>query len=114
MNKDLKEKFVIRLEFLINRNKISKAWFCDFLGISRQTFCNWKKQKSLPSAETLLKIANYFKVDPNWLVFGSTKIPDNNFDIANNSILSKYSHISKKGKKIVNELIDYIFDKENS
>lgn len=49
---------------------------CDEIGISLQAITNWKKQNSLPIADTAIKIANYFKVDPNWLVFGSIELPD--------------------------------------
>lgn len=62
--------FVARIDALLSkRGEVRKA-LCDSVGITEQAVCNWKKQNSVPSAETLVKISDYFVVDPHWLLYG--------------------------------------------
>ena len=68
--------FLGNVELLVKERNISKQAFCDALGFSRSSFVNWKKQSSIPNAETVIKIADYFNVDPKWLVTGSINMPE--------------------------------------
>lgn len=56
------------VEQLAKERNLSKQKFCDEVGISRSSFVNWTKQTSLPSADVIIKIANYCKIDPSWLL----------------------------------------------
>ena len=68
--------FLSNVELLVKERNISKQAFCDALEFSRSSFVNWKKQSSIPNAETVIKIADYFNVDPKWLVTGSINMPE--------------------------------------
>lgn len=56
---------------LLNKNNISGKQLCRELGISNSSFTDWKKGKGRPSLETVSKIADYFNVSIDQLVYGS-------------------------------------------
>lgn len=64
------DEFLSLLDKLLEERNISKNHLCITLDIATSTFTNWKNNNSLPSSDTLLKLANFFKVDPYYLVFG--------------------------------------------
>lgn len=64
------DAFLSLLDKLLEERNISKNHLCITLDIATSTFTNWKNNNSLPSSDTLLKLANFFKVDPYYLVFG--------------------------------------------
>lgn len=74
---DAIDLFLSNVESLVREHNLSKQAFCDELGFSRSSFINWKKQSSIPNGETVIKIADYFKVDPKWLITGTINLPDN-------------------------------------
>ena len=74
---DAIDLFLSNVESLVREHNLSKQAFCDELGFSRSSFINWKKQSSIPNGETVIKIADYFKVDPKWLVTGTIDLPEN-------------------------------------
>ncbi len=67
--------FLCNVELLVKERNISKQAFCDELGFSRSSFVNWKKQSSIPNADTVIKIADFFKVEPIWLITGNIAMP---------------------------------------
>lgn len=69
--------FLTNVESLVKEHGISKQAFCDELSFSRSSFINWKKQLSIPNGETVIKIADFFKVDPKWLLTGEISLPEN-------------------------------------
>lgn len=74
---DAIDLFLSNVESLVREHNLSKQAFCDELGFSRSSFINWKKQSSIPNGETVIKIADYFKVDPKWLITGTIDLPEN-------------------------------------
>ncbi len=59
-------------------HNIPKQNFCDFLELSRSSFVNWNKQKSIPNAETVIKIANFLKVSAEDLLYKSNLFIEKN------------------------------------
>ena len=70
--------FLLNVETLVKEKNITKQAFCDELGFSRSSFVNWKNQSSIPNGDTVIKIADYFKVDPKWLLTGTIDLPEDN------------------------------------
>ncbi|MCR4626361.1 MAG: helix-turn-helix domain-containing protein, partial [Treponema sp.] len=68
--------FLLNVESLVTERNITKQAFCDELGFSRSSFVNWKKQSSIPNGDTVIKIADFFKVDPKWLLTGEIDLPE--------------------------------------
>ena len=77
MRNNIINLFLSNVETLVDERDMSKQAFCDTLGFSRSSFINWKKQNSLPNADTVIKIANFFNVDPKWLITGNIDLPEN-------------------------------------
>ena len=71
------ERLVNQIDGLIYERNEKRQDLCDSIGITLQAITNWKKQNSLPTAETVIKIADYFKVDPKWLITGTIDLPEN-------------------------------------
>lgn len=60
-----------RIIFLIKNRNIKRDVFYLETGLSRQTIAKWKKG-SLPSADTVIVLSEYFIVSPYWLLTGKT------------------------------------------
>lgn len=52
---------------LLNENGCKSADVAKATGIHPSTFSDWKKGKSFPKYDKILKIANFFGVEPDWL-----------------------------------------------
>lgn len=65
--------FLERTLELIERDKISKNKLLMDLGLGKNSFVNWSERGTVPSAETIEKIADYFGVTTDYLL-GRTDI----------------------------------------
>ena len=66
--------FLDRTLYLIKKKGITKNKLLTDLGLSKNSFIKWGKRGSIPSSETLLKIAKYFDVSTDYLL-GNTDDP---------------------------------------
>jgi len=73
----LKSIFSERVKSLRTAKKISLSEFGEVFGISKQSAQRWETGVNIPSAENLVKIANYFDVSLDYLV-GRTDKPEVN------------------------------------
>ena len=60
--------FVDRIEKLLIDTGISKKTMLNDLSLGINTFSNWKNRGTIPSGETLQKIADYFNVSVDYLL----------------------------------------------
>lgn len=65
--------FLDRVDELIKKNKTTKKELANFAGFSTQSFYDWEKRNTIPSAETVCKIAEYLGTSVEYLVNGSEK-----------------------------------------
>lgn len=73
------EIFIQNVETLVRERNTSKQSFCDSLGITRSSFINWTKQTGVPGADIVIRIANFFGVDPSWLI-GNDIVNSNDYE----------------------------------
>lgn len=59
-----------RIETLLKERGVKQRELSQKIGVSSPAISSLKKTDGMPSADTALKIACYFGVDPMWLVFG--------------------------------------------
>ena len=52
------------------KNKMTQEELAEALFVTRQTISNYETGKSNPDIETILKIAEVFKVDANTVIYG--------------------------------------------
>ena len=67
--------FSERLEFLLEKKGVSKVEVALIAGISTQTFYDWKKKNTVPSADTAVKIAQYLETSVEYLITGKEESP---------------------------------------
>lgn len=86
-------------------------------GISRSTLSDWKNGKSMPKADKLQKIADYFGVSLEYLMTGREKkfsdesahlVAKIRNDTRLSEALSKYFELPDAKKKHVIELINFL------
>lgn len=77
---DYNSIFSSRLRSLIEENHISKQKLADEIGVSRQAISQYCDGSTVPNADKLLKIAEYFNVSLDFLV-GKTEAKTDNKDV---------------------------------
>ena len=65
--------FSDRIEILMAEKKVSKVELAKYANITTQTFYDWKKKGSVPSADVAVKIAEYLNTSVEFLVTGTEK-----------------------------------------
>ncbi len=65
---------MLRLQTLREQRNMTKSAMARELGFSRQVYGNYENGLRMPDAETLTRIANYFKVSVDYLL-GNTNEP---------------------------------------
>lgn len=64
-----------RIDSLLEEWNIMQKELCESINISSAAISSLRKSKGMPAADTALKIAGFFNVSPDWLVFGEIKFP---------------------------------------
>lgn len=98
-------------------------------GISNMTLSDWKRGKSTPKYEYMKKIADFLQVSVEYLTTGKEPQLDYLYTDENADFLvevtkmakdqefvermMKYMSLMKENKKSVDDMIDYMYDKEN-
>lgn len=60
--------FLYNVTQLIKQAGISKNKLLTDLGLNKNSFVNWEKRDTVPSGDTLTKIAEYFNVSTDYLL----------------------------------------------
>ncbi len=69
--------FLERITLLMEQKGVNKSTLCSQLKINQNSFVNWTNRGTLPSGETLIKLAEYFGVSIDYLVGYSSKNEEN-------------------------------------
>ena len=72
-NKDMEELFFSRIEELLKEKKKTQKDMVVHIGVSAQSFTNWKARNSIPSADIAVKIAQFLNTSVEYLVTGEEK-----------------------------------------
>lgn len=97
--------FSVRLKELREAYKLNQTELGEILGVTNQTVSNWENGNIAPSIEMVEKIANYFKVSVDYLLFrtDSLTIKVNNLTLEQiahvQSIVNDIEELNKKIKK---------------
>lgn len=109
-----------RILELMKINKITAKELTDKLEIANSAITDWKKGKSKPSTEAVIKISKYFNVTADWLLTGEgemykskvdikPKVYDNEeLNIDEELILETYKNSDRQTKK---EILTFIASK---
>lgn len=116
---------------LLKEKGVRTSDVCKATGIVASTFSDWKKGKSTPKQEKLMKIADYFGVSLEYLMTGKDSqieylYSDANVEllieitksIKNDSEFAKriahYMSLLSENRKTVDDMIDLMYSKEHS
>ena len=91
---------------LIEKEGITKNKLVLDLGISRNSFNDWERRGTIPSGETLVKIADYFDVSVDYLL-GRKKPTGNELNFECMELVDLYGKLNENGK---NKAVEYIKD----
>lgn len=97
--------FSVRLKELREAYKLNQTELGEILGVTNQTVSNWENGNIAPSIEMVEKIANYFKVSVDYLLFrmDSLTIKVNNLTLEQiahvQSIVNDIEELNRKIKK---------------
>lgn len=101
--------FISRIELLLAEKGIQKKTFLAELGLSKNSFVNWRDRGNVPSGATLQKIADYFGVSVDYLL-GKTESAESaaDADIEKNTVrfIGRDGKVLKK--RLTPELIAYL------
>ncbi len=98
--------FLERLYLLMKDRDIKKNALCKTLEINGNSFVNWENRGTLPSAEILIKLANYFGVTSDYLL-GLDDVPNRNIQLSEDKwrLLKMYDLLTDMEKgEILGEL----------
>lgn len=65
------QPFPRRMRLLIDETRVSQQDIADYVGVSRQAVSQWKDGKTIPDMYNFKRIAEFFKVPPEYL-YGET------------------------------------------
>lgn len=71
---DLLQQSTERFRSLLKKNNISSDSLCDELGFPKGSLFDWDAGLSQPDSDMLLKIAEYFGVTTDWLLYGTSNV----------------------------------------
>lgn len=102
-----------KLSFLRNKTGCSQERLADELGISRQTVSKWELGLSIPDAENIVALSNFFKVSTDFLLKDYTPVNDEkNLDRIVIEFVNSAADLDKISKELVDIARDGIVDEE--
>lgn len=105
--------FVENIEKFCAARGITKADMLRDLDMPSSTTANWKNRNNMPSAETIYKVAQYFGVPMEYIMFGEGNPMDDDIVAA----AAKLKTLTREQREPVIEMIfnqvDYWHDKFN-
>lgn len=97
--------FIEILKKLMHDKGISNNKLLTDLGLNKSSILNWEKRGTIPSGETLQKIADYFNVSVDYLL--------GNTDKKEKSPAAEYDSEADRAEAELNEYLEFLRTDEN-
>jgi len=68
--------FAIRIKNLRQSRELSQVQLAGKLGVKKQSISNWENDNIMPSIEMLIRIADFFHVSTDYLLWRELQKPD--------------------------------------
>ena len=107
-----KQAILDRIIGLIEEHGLKPTPFGISIGLSNSAFTDWRKGKSFPKLETIIKISNYFCVSIDYIIYGETKSVSSSPQ--ERSLLQKFKTLSPELQQKALIYIDGMLDASNS
>ena len=96
---------VQRIIDLMNERQITSVKITSELGLSNSAISEWKKGKAKPSADAIIKIAQYFNVTADYLL-GLSAVPTavpQEYTSDEVQLLGDYQSLTQQGKEFIRQ-----------
>lgn len=102
---DLRE-MVSRINLLLKANGVQKKELAKEIGVSATVFSDWNCGRGKPNIETVVKIAEFFHVSLDYLVYGAvTDIPQDKSELCDITI-AKFNVLNTFNQTMATAYID--------
>ena len=102
--------FIENVLALIDRNGISKNKMLKDLGLAKGSISNWQERGTVPSGETLSKIAAYFGVSVDYLLGNNQKnkpsSEEENLSDIDKEVLRRFRSLDATGRRLALAQLD--------
>jgi len=78
----MSKNFLDNIDLFCMAKHITKTDLLRDLGLPASTISMWRQRGSMPSAETIYKIAKYFNVSMEYLMYGENSVMDDDIVLA--------------------------------
>lgn len=102
---DEKSDMIARIQYLITKDSKNKSKILRELHLSTSTLSDWEKGKGNPSTSAIIKLANYFNVTSDYILFGTERTENSELTTYENKWLEIYHMFSEPEKQNLIELI---------
>lgn len=100
-------EFTDRIDDLLLRINEKRSHLAEKIGIANQSFTDWKKRGTIPSADIALKIAKYFNVSVEYLLTGKDTDGISPEEI---EFMRKYKSLEPHNRNAVNVLLKGLYE----
>lgn len=106
------KEFSNRIDFLLKQKNQTRKVLTEDLGIASSTISGWSASKqTIPRADVVEKIANYFNVSIDWLVTGKEK---DGLTHEEADFIYKLRQLQEKDKNTVIGLLEMLYRQEEA
>lgn len=96
---DEKSEMISRIQYLMAKDSKNKSQILRELHLSTSTLSDWEKGKGNPSSSAIIKLARYFNVTSDYLLFGTEKLEYRQLSQPENKWLQIYHLLSESEKQ---------------
>lgn len=92
---DEKSEMIARIQYLIANDAKKKSQILRELHLSTSTLSDWEKGKGNPSSSAIIKLARYFNVTSDYILFGTERVKEKELTPQESSWLQIYPLFSE-------------------
>lgn len=101
---DEKSEMIARIQYLIANDSKNKSQILRELHLSTSTLSDWEKGKGNPSTSAIIKLARYFNVTSDYILFGTEQLCDKALSPQESKWLRVYSLFSESQRQTLYNL----------
>ena len=113
-------EFSETLKYLRNSTQCTQKKLAEYLGLSANTVCEWEKNRSEPSIQTIRKLAEYFDVSADYLLgleddFGAITataptVMGDNYSLEERQLIEDYQKLNTHSKKYLQDTLKMLLE----
>lgn len=113
-------EFSETLKYLRNSTQCTQKKLAEYLGLSANTVCEWEKNRSEPSIQTIRKLAEYFDVSADYLLgleddFGARTataptVMGDNYSPEERQLIEDYQKLNTHSKKYLQDTLKMLLE----